>query len=71
MVNDLLGWLDYSAFAEAALLLFLVAFGAVCIAMARVSSRWSDDCAAIPLTGDESKVNVTAGDEAMFPMEQT
>jgi hypothetical protein len=55
MVKDLLGGLDYSAFAETALILFSLAFVAVAVAMAKVAPRWSESCAAIPLTDGESK----------------
>lgn len=71
MVNDLLGWLDYSAFAEAALVLFLFAFGAVSVAMAKISPRWSDRCAAIPLSDDQSTVDATAEHVAFPETEQT
>jgi hypothetical protein len=71
VVNDVLGLLDYSAFAEAALALFLFAFVAVSVAMARVTPRWSDRCAAIPLTDDESEVNARTARDAVSQMERT
>ena len=71
VVNDLLGWLDYSAFAEAALVLFLFAFVAVSVAMARVTPRWSDRCAAIPLTDGDSMTHASTALKPVAETEQT
>ena len=55
MVNDVLAALDYSAFAEAALVLFAAVFGGVSICMAKMTREWSRDCAAIPLNEDPAE----------------
>ena len=49
MVKDVLCALDYSAYAEAALVLFGAVFGAVSFCMAKMTRDWSRACAAIPL----------------------
>ncbi len=71
MVKDVLGWLDYSAFAEAALVLFLLAFAAVSVAMAKVAPRWSERCAAIPLTDGDSKVQAAGALKTADDVETT
>lgn len=53
MVKDVLSWLDYSVFAESALVLFLIVFASVAIAMAKMTREWSGRCAAIPLSEGE------------------
>jgi hypothetical protein len=71
MVNDVLGWLDYSAFAEAALVLFLLVFAGVSFAMMKMTREWSGRCAAIPLSDCESNCDAMTVCEAMAHVEQT
>jgi hypothetical protein len=54
MVKDLINALDYSDCAEAALLLFVVAFGIVVYGALRLSRQASERFASIPLS-DEIK----------------
>jgi hypothetical protein len=49
VVKDVLCALDYSAYAEAALVLFGAVFGAISFCMAKMTRDWSRACAAIPL----------------------
>lgn len=69
MVNDVLGWLDYSAYAEVALLLFVIVFAGVSFAMAKMAPAWSGRCAAIPLS-DESTGSVATSGEAASRLER-
>lgn len=54
MVKDILGALDYSDCAEAALLLFVTAFGIILYGALRLSRQASERFASIPLS-DEVK----------------
>jgi hypothetical protein len=49
VVKDVLCALDYSVYAEAALVLFGAVFGGVSFCMANMTRGWSRTCAAIPL----------------------
>lgn len=55
MVKDVLSSLDYSLYAESALLLFVVVFAAVSYCMAKMTSEWSRACAEIPLNEDQAE----------------
>jgi len=49
MLNDLIRAIDYSDLAEIALVLFCVAFGLMCYATIRLTSRAANRFASIPL----------------------
>lgn len=55
MVRDVLCALDYSAYAEAALVLFVAVFGGVAACMAKMTREWGRECAAIPLNDIEAE----------------
>jgi cytochrome c oxidase cbb3-type subunit IV len=55
MVKDLVSWLDYSNFAESALLLFVVTFLIIVFGTLRLSRKATDRFASIPLSDDEVK----------------
>jgi hypothetical protein len=55
VVKDVLCSLDYSAYAEAALVLFAATFAAVSFCMAKMTGDWSRSCAAIPLRDGEAE----------------
>jgi hypothetical protein len=50
MIKDLVSALDYSACAEAALIIFVFAFGIMTFSALRLSRKASDKFAAIPLS---------------------
>ncbi len=50
MLTDLIRAIDYSDFAEAALVLFCLAFAMMCYATWRLTRQASDAFSAIPLT---------------------
>lgn len=75
MVSDVLSWLDFTIFAEAALVLFVLVFAGVSVAMAKMTPEWSGRCAGIPLSECESSECVSASSgttctEVMPPAEQ-
>ncbi|HEX6986498.1 MAG TPA: hypothetical protein VF170_14040 [Planctomycetaceae bacterium] len=55
MVKDVLCAIDYSAYAEAALVLFAAVFGAVGFCLTKLTGEWSRACAAIPLDEGEAE----------------
>lgn len=70
MVKDILSWLDYSVFAESALVLFLMVFAGVSFAMAKMTREWSGRCAAIPLSEGEPALDRKIGSEFKETAEQ-
>lgn len=55
MIRDLVGWLDFSNLAEAALLMFVATFGMIVYGVFRLSRETTERYASIPLSDDEVK----------------
>jgi hypothetical protein len=58
VIRDLLGWLDYSVCAQAALVLFAAVFISVSIQLMRAPRKEMEDYAAIPLRDGEENARV-------------